>query len=175
MAKQKEEQTRKERITQRRKRKRGWVNKTFQLWELCGFEITACLKNPESGQVTFLQTPGGGSLPRNIEDLKSTDPQAEILLAKDVEHVGGKGNTRAKPRPGARSRRSQHAQGHNQNRASAKGRGKKVSLHNTSLPDPPSFGTPSPRDKRFPFNTEQNKLNLVESGLLEELNLNIVP
>ncbi len=78
MVKQKEEQTRKERTTQRRKRKRGWLNKTFELWHLCGFEFTACLRNPDSGQVTFFQTPDGGSLPRSVQELVSRRPDLPL-------------------------------------------------------------------------------------------------
>ncbi len=66
-------------------------------------------------------------------------------------------------------------QGHTQDRPSARERRKRVPLHNLPLPDPPVFGAPGQSDSRFLFNNEQSELNLVESRLLEELNLNIVP
>ena len=43
-------QTKKERNTQRRKRKQGHDNKSYEMWDLCGFEVLTVMRNPEKDE-----------------------------------------------------------------------------------------------------------------------------
>lgn len=191
MVKPKEEQTTKERNTQRRKRKRGWLQKSYLLWKICDFELAACLRNPDSGQVTFFQSADGVSLPRSIEDLvsrwtssfaalgmlnlaqKSAHPHAEILLPKDFEQSGRRGNARAKPRSSARlNQRSNKGTRHNaKNKKTAVRRGTRVVRHNPPLPDPPLFGIPKRSDKENTAALGQIEWDQSEMAFLDEVDL----
>ena len=49
-------QTTKERNTQRRKRKEGYDNKSYEMWDLCGFEVLTVVRNPEKSQFYTFRT-----------------------------------------------------------------------------------------------------------------------
>jgi hypothetical protein len=72
MVKTKEEQTRKERNTQRRKRKNGWFHKGHLLWEICDFEVAAYARNPETGQVYTYRSHDEVWFPPSMEEIVST-------------------------------------------------------------------------------------------------------
>ena len=80
MVKAKEEQTRKERNTQRRKRKNGWLHKGHLLWEICDFEVAAYARNPETGQIYTYRSHDEVWFPPSMEDIVSTTPGPSLLL-----------------------------------------------------------------------------------------------
>jgi SRF-type transcription factor (DNA-binding and dimerisation domain) len=50
------DQTKKERNTQRRKRKGGFENKAYEMWDLCGFQMLTVMENPETGEFYTFRT-----------------------------------------------------------------------------------------------------------------------
>jgi hypothetical protein len=75
MAKTKEQQTPKERNTQRRKRKKGWFHKAYLLWKMCDFEVAGYVRNPESGQIYTFSSGDGVWFPPSMEDIVSAMPR----------------------------------------------------------------------------------------------------
>jgi hypothetical protein len=81
MVKTKEEQTTKERNTQRRKRKNGWFHKAYLLGKICDFEVAAYVRNPDSGQIYTYRSKEGVWFPRSMEDIVSS-------MARPLPSVG---------------------------------------------------------------------------------------
>ncbi len=50
------EQTKKERNTQRRKRRWGIEHKAYEMGKLCGFEVALIMYNPENGKYYTFRT-----------------------------------------------------------------------------------------------------------------------
>lgn len=71
-------QTTKERNTQRRKRKEGHDNKSYDMWDLCGFEVLTLMRNPEKNQFYSFRTME--NLTWNIHQIVSERPGAMFHL-----------------------------------------------------------------------------------------------
>ncbi len=79
--KSREEQTQKERQTQRRKRRTGFFHKAYQLEKLCGYEVLVMLCHPENRQYYIYKSSGRDSWPPPMEQIASH----LYLLVRGVE------------------------------------------------------------------------------------------
>jgi hypothetical protein len=190
MVKRKEEQTKKERNTQRRKRKNGWLHKGHLLWEICDFEVAAYARNPETGQIYTYRSQDGVWFPPSMEEIVSTmlglavgvltqsqklaHPPAENWLPKDFEQAGRRGQPTAKPKLNSRSNNGPPRNARNRKAAARKR--VKAARYTYSLPEPPFLGLTHRGDREKAVNDDNlaKKLKQAEMAFLEGLDLNAI-
>ncbi|KAH8650327.1 hypothetical protein BGZ60DRAFT_520547, partial [Tricladium varicosporioides] len=76
-------QTKKERNTQRRKRKTGLEHKAYQMGTLCGFELAQIMYNPEKDEYYVFMTTD--QMQWNVDEILAR-PNTQIKFPRDIEN-----------------------------------------------------------------------------------------
>ncbi|KAI9767640.1 MAG: hypothetical protein M1840_005511 [Geoglossum simile] len=150
-------QTKKERNTQRRKRKLGAAKKAHLLGMLCNLDVALIIYNPENGQYDMYRSTDRESWPPPMEQIVSSHrilqkvslfdtcqqlahPTSQNKLPKDMERIISKKNERA-THPAERKKPSRAEVASDE--LESEGRVLDKSLHKGRdvplLPKPPSF------------------------------------